>query len=273
MAESGWLTRSLEQPFPYLLNYQGRISNKLVKKAFLELIDCVENNNINPQYILVELLIKVIENQKDSKIKITPLKFPENLSIKRILDVFEIQCTYNYRIFGGSKLPVLAFYAVYQILINELKRYDKCSLSPLNSHTASDKSSKSSGDIEVFKKENLFETIEIKLDKKIDLNLLRIVSKKIFKFNPKRYYILSFSGINKKEEDEILNLIDKIKKQHGCQIVANGVLESLKYYLRLIENLDEFISNYSKLIQEDTELKMVHKEKWNDLLMELNDEH
>lgn len=34
MAESGWLTRSLEQPYPYDLNYEGKISNKAVKKSF-----------------------------------------------------------------------------------------------------------------------------------------------------------------------------------------------------------------------------------------------
>ena len=39
MAESGWLTRSLEQPYEYTLDYQGKISNKVVKKAFLETLD------------------------------------------------------------------------------------------------------------------------------------------------------------------------------------------------------------------------------------------
>jgi DNA (cytosine-5)-methyltransferase 1 len=43
MAESGWLTRSLEQPYPYNLDYQGKISNKAVKKAFLNIIDYVES--------------------------------------------------------------------------------------------------------------------------------------------------------------------------------------------------------------------------------------
>ena len=30
MAESGWLTRSLEQPYPYTLNYEGKINDKNV---------------------------------------------------------------------------------------------------------------------------------------------------------------------------------------------------------------------------------------------------
>lgn len=42
MAESGWLTRSLEQPYPYTLNYNGKISNIKVKAAFLNVLDFVE---------------------------------------------------------------------------------------------------------------------------------------------------------------------------------------------------------------------------------------
>ena len=42
MSESGWLTRSLEQPFPYLMDYQGKISGKGVKDAFLSILDFLE---------------------------------------------------------------------------------------------------------------------------------------------------------------------------------------------------------------------------------------
>ena len=42
MAESGWLTRSLEQPHPYNLSYPGRITPALMKSAFLNLIDQVQ---------------------------------------------------------------------------------------------------------------------------------------------------------------------------------------------------------------------------------------
>jgi len=38
MAESGWLTRSLEQPYPYTLGYKGKISGKGIKEAFLNLL-------------------------------------------------------------------------------------------------------------------------------------------------------------------------------------------------------------------------------------------
>lgn len=58
----------------------------------------------------------------------------------------------------------------------------------------------------------------------------------------------------------------KLKIEHGCQIIINGLLPTIKYYLRLITSLDEFINNYNNLIENDTEIKKIHKEKWNELI-------
>jgi len=269
MAESGWLTRSLEQPYPYTLDYNGKVSNKIVKKAFLKIIDDIESKQINPKHIIVELLQLVIKAQKKNRIIINPLKNPEKLTISKIIETLDSQFSYHYEDFGGSKLPVLAFYAIYQIMINEVSRYGGCELKELGSHTASDRTSKSSGDIELFKNSALFEAIEIKLDKKIDANILRIAEEKIISYNPQRYYVLSYFPIKKSELDEINEVIERVKEKHGCQIVINGVLPTLKYYLRLVTNLEEFIILYSSLIQEDSELKACHKEKWNELIGEL----
>ncbi len=74
--------------------------------------------------------------------------------------------SFNYKTHGASKLPVLAFFALYQQLIKEVERYKSCTLKDLASHTSSDRKSKSAGDIEIFdKNKNLIEAIEIKHDK------------------------------------------------------------------------------------------------------------
>lgn len=272
MAESGWLTRSLEQPYPYSLGYEGKISNKAIKKAFLELIHAIEVEKINPKYILVELFIQIIELQKKNQVRIEPLVNPEKLTIAQMMNMLDKQFKFKYKTFGGSKLPVLAFYAIYQILIHELSRYKNCTLKELGSHIASDRTSKSAGDIEVFKEDALFEAIEIKLDKPIDSNILRIAKEKIVKHNPKRYYILSYIGVDKEDEETINKIIEEIKNEHGCQIIVNGVMGTLQYYMRLIDNLEEFYTLYSNLISSDSELKSIHKQKWNELTKELNNE-
>lgn len=266
MAESGWLTRSLEQPYEYTLDYQGKISNKVVKKAFLETLDYLEKNSDKATNILRLILFQAIEAKKRATVEITPLENPENLTIEKIINALEEQFSYNYETHGGSKLPVIAFYAIYKSLINELSRYDDCELEEMGSHTASDRTSKSSGDIEISKNGDIFESIEIKLDKEIDSNIIRIAIEKIKRFNPERYYVLSYKGTKESDKTEIADLITDIKIEHGCQIIINGVTPTLKYYLRLINSLDEFIENYSEAIEIDKELKKTHKEKWNELI-------
>ena len=75
-----------------------------------------------------------------------------------------------------------------------------------------------------------------------------------------------YIGIKESDRLEITGLIDKLKLEHGCQIIINGLIPTIKYYLRLITSLDEFVSNYNFLIEQDTEIKKTHKEMWNELI-------
>lgn len=272
MAESGWLSRTLETSESYNLNYKANIGNKKVKKAFLELLNEIQVNNINSKFMLVELFKQIIKIQKENKIEIQPLENPDKLTISKIINLLDNQFSFDYKTSYGSKLPVLAFYSIYNIIINEISRYNNCTLKDLGSHTASDRTSKSAGDIEIFKNDDLFEAIEIKLDKAIDANILRVAKEKIIQYNPKRYYILSYYEINNNDKETIQEIIDEVKKEHGCQIIVNGVMHTLKYYLRLIDDLESFYNIYSELINIDTELKSIHKQKWNELIEELNHE-
>jgi DNA (cytosine-5)-methyltransferase 1 len=266
MAESGWLTRSLEQPYPYNLDYNGKISDKKVKEAFLNTLNFVEKHPQCATNVLRLLLSEALKSKNSSIVEITPLKNPERLTIAQIIEALAEHFGTKYSTHGGSKLPVLAFYAIYKSLINEVGRYKNCSLGELGSHTASDRTSKTAGDIEIFKDTKLFEAIEIKLDKAIDATMVRIACEKIARFNPDRYYILAYIGIKDGHREEIFNLINKLQSEHGCQIIINGLLPTIKYYLRLITSLDEFISNYSQLVEMDSEIQKIHKEKWNELI-------
>lgn len=268
MAESGWLTRSLEQPYPYLLKYNGHISDKKAKAAFLNIVDLIQNKPHLTTSLLRLLFNKVIDGQLKNKIKIIPIKDADKLTIEKIILVIDNHFSFYYKTSGGSKLPVLAFYAIFIILINELKRYEHCVLGELGSHTASDRTSKTAGDIEIFKNKELFEAFEIKLNRLIDITTVRIAREKIIKYNPKRYYILTSQEVKRDDKSGIKQLLNEVKESHGCQVIINGILPTIKYYLRLINNLEQFIENYSKLISEDIEIKVIHKQKWNELIKE-----
>jgi DNA (cytosine-5)-methyltransferase 1 len=270
MAESGWLTRSLEQPFPYTLDYQGKISNQKTKDAFLGLIDFIETNPQQAEVILRLLLHQVNQIIQTQKIKILKIDNPEPFDINTLSSCLENHFSFNYQTRGASKLPVLALYAIYQRLIIEVERYKSCTLKPLGSHTASDLTSGSAGDIEIFdKNKQLVEVIEIKHGKYIDLQILRIAKDKIIKFNPRRYYILSSFDVKPTEVELIMSEIQTIKNNHGCQIITNGIIPTIKYYLRLISSPEEFVNSYSHLIEIDSELQTIHKLKWNEILSNL----
>lgn len=267
MAESGWLTRSLEQPHPYTLDYPGKISNKSVKEAFLNIIDWVQKNPDQAELVLKILLNKVIQNTNSNQVKIIQIVNNQKFNIKNIVDMLSEHFNFNYKTHGASKLPVLAFYGIYKILIKEVERYKLCNLKKLASHTASDLTSKSAGDIEIFDKDNkLFEVVEIKHGKKIDIQMIRIAKGKIIKYNPQRYCIFSSDELKKSDLELIDIEVNEIARIYECQLIVNGTIPTLKYYLRLITSLDDFIQIYSMLVESDLELQANHKIKWNEVL-------
>lgn len=273
MNESGWLTRSLEQPFPFTLDFQGKIRNTKVKEAFLYLIDTIQKNPKITKNIMLYLLYLLIEEKKKNEVKIIKLSNPDKLQISEIIDMLSKHFFYNYHTSNGAKLPVIAFYAIYKSLLTDMKRYKNCKLKDLGFHTTCDATSKSSGDIEIYSDKSILkETLEIKFEKEIDCNIVRVAREKIIKYNPTRYYILSTKPIKSEDKEIIDKIVKDLRIKHGCQLIINGVIPSLKYYLRLISSLEFFMSTYSQLIEADNELKPIHKEKWNEIISQYNNE-
>ncbi len=282
MAESGWLTRSLEQPFPYTMQYQGNIGGQGVKNAFLSILNFIETIALpNDQakiseLLLLHLLKNVIEISSVETIKFDLLDLNINrkseIKINDIIDSLKEHFHFKYTTRGTSKLPVLAIYAIYQLLIIEIGRYKSCTLKPLGSHTASDLTSRSAGDIEVYyieKPNQLLEVLEIKYEKIIDKHIVAIVQEKIERFHPERYLILSSLGTKKEDEIDIHRMINETLNNAQCQIIVNGILPTIKYYLRLVNSLTEFINHYSALVEKDHEIDFEHKQKWAEILQKI----
>lgn len=265
MKESGWLTRSLEQDAIYDLNFPGKIRIKSLKSSFLNILNDVEVNNANPETYLKALWSTSI-SEKNKKIVnlVNPITPESHCTIDDIIGYLHKHFYYNYKSRGASILPVIALYSIYEILTGELSRFDGKKLDKLGSHH-SDRSSGNAGDINILDENNeLYEVIEVKFDIPIDCLMVRDCYEKIKSTNIQRYYILSTETII--ERDKIDEYLDKIKKEHGCQIILNGVFPTLKYYLRLIKNTDLFMEKYLKNLNKHPEINYEHKIAWNNIV-------
>ena len=263
MAESGWLTRSFEQKVPFDKNYSGAMRPKKLKPTFLEILDRIEKGADCKKYLLFLFQGLVLQRNRQS----IDLAKPTTLSISLILEVLNEHFTGKYTAEGASRLPVLALYAAYQCLTTEIKRFDGKKLLAIESHTSSDKSSGRIGDINVIdERDREFEAVEIKHGIPISLNVIETAFEK-FKTTPvDRYYILSTAGPEETDLAVIETEIHRIKNVHGCQVIINGILPTLKYYLRLLQNSYEFIEHYVNLLEVDSALKFEHKVRWNEII-------
>lgn len=268
MKESGWLTRSIEQDAPFTKDFPGKIQKEEVKNAFLELLDYSQTNSKKIYDCLLYLFCKsIVANKKRNIIVVNPVKKESDITISNIIDKLNKHFYFKYRTRGASILPVIAIYTIYECLITELKRFEDMYLEPLASHNSCDKSSGATGDIVVKRKndDSIYEVVEVKFDIPIDAVMVNDAYKKISKTDVQRYYILSTVDIPSENIIDVAESIFKIRKEHGCQIIANGIFSTLKYYLRLLDNTDIFIDKYVNNLQENTELNSEHKKAWNEI--------
>ena len=234
--------------------------------VFLEILAKIENGADCTKYLSYILQGLIIKRNLQN----IDLAKPTTLSINSILDLLDKHFNGSYKAEGAARLPVLAIYSSYQCLIQETKRFEKKELLAIESHTSSDKSSGRVGDIDILDEKNrVFEAVEVKHGISITLQLVQDAFEK-FKTTPiDRYYILSTASPDKEEFKKIEAETQRIKNVHGCQLIVNGIMPTIKYYLRLLDKTSEFIENYVNLIEVDKSLKFEHKERWNQLIGEM----
>lgn len=266
MKESGWLTRSLEQNIPYGLDFPGKIRNKDVKSSFLNILHDIEENGADPEKYVVAIMSYSIKCKKDKTVMlVNPIEKETSLTINEIMDSLHKHFYFQYKSRGAAILPVVALYSVYQCITEELKRFDGKSLDKLASHNSCDRSSGETGDIVVRNDSDnsIYEVVEVKFDIPINAVMIDDAYKKISEKPVQRYYLLSTVAPSEDERVAIDEIICKVREEHGCQIIVNGVFSTIKYYLRLLDNTDVFVERYVKNLSDNTEINFEHKIAWN----------
>jgi DNA (cytosine-5)-methyltransferase 1 len=268
--ESSFLTLATRERIKWTLDEgQGmKIRNKAVKNSYLMIFDLVHKGLENPKFCLIYIFSKLINISKQNDFiydeALNEVNLSEILNINTVVSLLQR----HFNLSHGSRLPVIAIYSIYQELFKQIKRYDDKTLTVPNVHTSSDKHG--FGDVEIWNADGTpFEMVEIKHNIPIDRNMIFDIVKKSQGTTIQRYYLLTTNVenfINFEEEQYINKFILQIKKDFNLEVIANGIIYSIKYYLRFIENYNQFILTYTKNLINDsknsTEIKESHIEFW-----------
>lgn len=276
MAESAWLTRSLEQPHPYNFDYPGKIRSEALKSAFLNILDSIQVHTDLAPPMLSALMKMLLEAREEDESLFTEISVKGELTIVKIVDAVKQHINFNYAkgVVGTARLPVLAIYSVYNLLLSDIKRYKDRTLAPLESHTSPDSRSKVMGDIDINNADGTcFESVEIKHNKPISVDMIGVAYRKFKNIAIDRYYVLTTGEPNFEDYDNVILEIEKYERVHSCQIIVNGVIPSLKYYLRLTSNPQNFIDEYTKWLeiefQRSSGVKREHLQVWQEIRQNL----
>ncbi len=289
MKESAWLTRSIEQPHPFTLNFPGHIKKKEVKKAFLEILykleEIIKDENSKRMFAceLLRYMIFQMKKKYNQQMNIiaynirSDIEKDRQLTIQRIIDAINSYFNMEFKQKeGASNLPVIAIYSLLQLVMPHIERYKGKKLGELKPHTASDRTSSSLGDIEVFNEDgSRFEVFEIKHNitlRKEDIDDIKFKILESGESKLKRFYILTTAKpeIDPNEIEQIKSICDDFLRKYGVEIIPNAVILTIKYFLRIIENPEEFIKiftdNLKRSFKEESVLKEEHMLKWRDVL-------
>ena len=258
---TGWLTRSLEQPAPYDLDYPGRITPSVVKDAFLSIIHDVQARQASARHILGYILIGLIEfRERNTNIALAK---PVNLSVSETVNL--IRRHHSVQAQGAARLPVLAIHAILRVLRGEVDRYVGYEVAPLESHTAADSRTDLIGDVHIVDSNGvLYEGYEVKHNIPITSGLIETSFEKLKTTSVERFYILTTH--ERDDYSEFDPDIRRVADTHGCQLIVNGVDRTLMYYLRLIRQTRDFIREYVSGLETDLAVSFELKAAWNQIV-------
>jgi DNA (cytosine-5)-methyltransferase 1 len=272
--ESAFLTLAIREQIKWTKEdgQNLKIRDKELKSSFLNVFEQIEVKGANPEQFLKYLLFRLIRLSKidialfeDTKSQVLDNKGILNINL--IIDML----SEHFKCRLGSRLPVIAIYSIYEILLNRFERYKDKQLIPLKVRTSSDKHG--FGDIEIYTKTKFpFEIVEIKHNIPIDKYLILDVAQKTKDTKIDRYYVLTTfknSFKNKSEKRKVFESILNFKKLRNIDIIANGIVTTLKYYLRFIDSYDDFLKSYTKNLigdaESSTEVKGFHLSEWSNI--------
>lgn len=245
----GILTRSFELKHPFTMSYPGEINPAKSKLAFLRLTNRVnEDTNRNVAETILRYFLRRLQ---ESKVKVDSLvgerlETDKKVSIKTLNDILDEMFNLGA---GMSATPAIVTHTAFSVIQPHI--WKDIGMSPLKRHTASDSTSQAIGDVEAYRNEVPFLSVEIKHKLKIEDSMVRIFSQKT-KDVPLRFMLTTSAIHTKYTDDNILigNVTDVLLQYlHSVIIHEPDIAKTFVTRLReaLIGSPDVSATNKTKI--------------------------
>lgn len=261
--ESHWLTQTLS--FADILTRDITLKTQPKKSGplLIEVVNFAEEiTAAEVEVMLLVIFIELIKIRNKDRVILTK---PKNLPIDTVKNLINNHFLTKYK-HNAPRLPQIAIYAIYMSIIGKMARFDGQNLECLQRMKSADRKSGTVGDIVVIDSGSQpIEAVEIKFEQPIsDIHVCEAIEK-VRGASVSRYYMLSTKGILEEDADIISSRKADFLKQNGCEIIVNGVVDTIGYYLRLLPNTTEFLSHYADLVETDEDTGYEHRIAWNEL--------
>jgi DNA (cytosine-5)-methyltransferase 1 len=262
--ETHWLSQTFSFAGPY---ERGIILKTVPKDAGPLLVEVINRVNeakspeVVANAVATVLLLCLVEERNKGKVS---LEKPKELPIDQVIELLSAHIL-RYYAKNAPRLPQIAVYAVYRCIVGSMKRYEGLELRPLERLKTANRKSGTIGDIDVNRGLQPVEAVEVRLGVPVTREDVAEVIQKIKAASVERYLILSTAGIAEGELEEIKHLQATFKRANGCEIIVNGVLETIRYYLRLIRSTTDFLFEYTTLLESDPDVDYEHRLAWNEI--------
>lgn len=262
--ETHWLSQTFSFAGPYMADLVLKTQPKKAGPLMIKVVNGIENaaDPVGFSKAVLQIFMgSLINIRNNNKVQ---LEKPQNLSIEQTTNLIRQHFLRKYDK-NSPRLPQVAMYAIYEAILPTMDRYKGLELGPLERMKAANRKSGSVGDIDVNKGGQPFEAVEIKFQIAINRDHVAEAIQKIKTESVQRYLILSTVGVAEGEAAEITNLTHNFRRSNGCEIIVNGVFDTIKYYLRLIDSPATFINLYTALVEKDPDLGYEHRLAWNEV--------
>lgn len=261
--ETHWLTQTISFAGVLHRDQNLKTNPKNCGPLLIQVVNTAEECN-RPKIVwlmLLAIMVCLIEERNRDKVITTR---PKALPIDKVKWLLHCHFEERYKA-NAPRLPQLAIYAVYQCLMENMERFRGKTLDNLGRMKAADRKAGTVGDIVVLKDGKPSEAVEIKYGHPISYIHVCEAVEKVRSGAVSRYYLLSTNGVESGDRDRIEQKKYEFLRQNGCEIIVNGVIETVGYYLRLLPDTTVFLNNYAGLVESDEDTAYEHRIAWNEV--------